>query len=47
MGQAFGGDVVPAQEIMHGKVSEVTHAAAAVSRLALSRFAPRAIIRSP
>ncbi|MGQ0531349.1 MAG: anthranilate synthase component II [Caulobacteraceae bacterium] len=25
MGQAFGGDVVQAQEIMHGKVSEVTH----------------------
>jgi len=25
MGQAFGGDVVGAQEIMHGKVSEVTH----------------------
>lgn len=25
MGQAFGGDVVSAQEIMHGKVSEVTH----------------------
>ena len=25
MGQAFGGDVVRAQEIMHGKVSEVTH----------------------
>lgn len=25
MGHAFGGDVVSAQEIMHGKVSEVTH----------------------
>ncbi|MEZ5971301.1 MAG: aminodeoxychorismate/anthranilate synthase component II [Hyphomonadaceae bacterium] len=25
MGQAYGGDVVSAQEIMHGKVSEVTH----------------------
>jgi anthranilate synthase component 2 len=25
MGQAFGGDVVPAKEIMHGKVSDVTH----------------------
>lgn len=25
MGQAFGGEVVTAQEIMHGKVSEVTH----------------------
>jgi anthranilate synthase component 2 len=25
MGQAFGGDVVGAQEIMHGKVSEVSH----------------------
>jgi anthranilate synthase component 2 len=25
MGQAFGGDVVRAQEIMHGKVSDVTH----------------------
>ncbi len=25
MGHAFGGDVVRAQEIMHGKVSEVTH----------------------
>ncbi|HRP11423.1 MAG TPA: aminodeoxychorismate/anthranilate synthase component II [Terricaulis sp.] len=25
MGQAFGGEVVRAQEIMHGKVSEVTH----------------------
>jgi len=25
MGQAFGGDIVSAQEIMHGKVSEVTH----------------------
>lgn len=25
MGQAFGGDVVSAQEVMHGKVSEVTH----------------------
>jgi anthranilate synthase component 2 len=25
MGQAFGGDVVQAQQIMHGKVSEVTH----------------------
>jgi anthranilate synthase component 2 len=25
MGQAFGGDVVSAQEIMHGKVSDVTH----------------------
>ena len=25
MGQAFGGDVVQAREIMHGKVSDVTH----------------------
>jgi len=25
MGQAFGGEVVQAREIMHGKVSEVTH----------------------
>ena len=25
MGQAFGGDVVPAREIMHGKISDVTH----------------------
>ncbi|MCA8886212.1 MAG: aminodeoxychorismate/anthranilate synthase component II [Hyphomonadaceae bacterium] len=25
MGQAYGGDVVSAREIMHGKVSEVTH----------------------
>ncbi len=25
MGQAFGGEVVSAREIMHGKVSEVTH----------------------
>ncbi|HET9230701.1 MAG TPA: aminodeoxychorismate/anthranilate synthase component II [Vitreimonas sp.] len=25
MGQAFGGDVVQAKQIMHGKVSEVTH----------------------
>ncbi|GAM99380.1 anthranilate synthase [alpha proteobacterium U9-1i] len=25
MGQAFGGDVVSAREIMHGKVSDVTH----------------------
>lgn len=25
MGQAFGGDVVRAQQIMHGKISEVTH----------------------
>lgn len=25
MGQAFGGDVVSAKEIMHGKVSKVTH----------------------
>jgi len=25
IGQAFGGDVVSAQEIMHGKVSDVTH----------------------
>lgn len=25
MGHAFGGDIVGAQEIMHGKVSEVTH----------------------
>jgi anthranilate synthase component 2 len=25
MGQAFGGDVVQAKEIMHGKVSDVTH----------------------
>jgi len=25
MGHAFGGDVVSAKEIMHGKVSEVTH----------------------
>ncbi len=25
MGQAFGGEVVSAQEVMHGKVSDVTH----------------------
>lgn len=25
MGQAFGGDVVPARQIMHGKVSDVSH----------------------
>ena len=25
MGQAFGGEVVRAQEIMHGKISDVTH----------------------
>lgn len=25
MGQAFGGDVVQAKEIMHGKISDVTH----------------------
>jgi len=32
MGQAFGGDVVRAQEIMHGKVSEVTHRGGGVFR---------------
>jgi anthranilate synthase component 2 len=32
MGQAFGGDVVRAQEIMHGKVSDVTHRGAGLFR---------------
>jgi len=32
MGQAFGGDVVRAQAIMHGKVSEVTHRGGGVFR---------------
>jgi anthranilate synthase component 2 len=32
MGQAFGGEVVRAQETMHGKVSEVTHRGAGVFR---------------
>lgn len=32
MGQAFGGDVVRAKEIMHGKVSEVTHHGGGVFR---------------
>lgn len=32
MGQAFGGEVVSAQEIMHGKVSEVTHAGGGLFR---------------
>jgi anthranilate synthase component 2 len=32
MGQAFGGDVVRAQAIMHGKVSDVTHRGGGVFR---------------
>lgn len=32
MGQAFGGDVVRARSIMHGKVSEVTHAGGGLFR---------------
>lgn len=32
MGQAFGGDVVQAKEIMHGKVSDVTHRGGGVFR---------------
>lgn len=32
MGQAFGGDVVSAKEIMHGKVSDVTHRGGGVFR---------------
>jgi anthranilate synthase component 2 len=32
MGQAFGGDVVSAREIMHGKVSELTHKGGGVFR---------------
>jgi anthranilate synthase component 2 len=32
MGQAFGGEVVRAKEIMHGKVSEVTHSGGGVLR---------------
>jgi len=32
MGQAFGGEVVSAQEIMHGKISEVTHRGGGVFR---------------
>lgn len=32
MGQAFGGDVVRAQSIMHGKVSDVTHRGGGVFR---------------
>ena len=32
MGQAFGGDVVSAQEIMHGKVSDVAHRGAGLFR---------------
>ncbi len=32
MGQAFGGDVVSAQSIMHGKVSDVTHHGGGVFR---------------
>jgi anthranilate synthase component 2 len=32
MGQAFGGDVVRAKEIMHGKVSDVTHSGGGVFR---------------
>jgi anthranilate synthase component 2 len=32
MGQAFGGDVVGAKEIMHGKVSDVTHRGGGVFR---------------
>lgn len=32
IGQAFGGNVVSAQEIMHGKISEVTHHGGGVFR---------------
>jgi anthranilate synthase component 2 len=32
MGQAFGGEVVSAREIMHGKVSDVTHTGGALFR---------------
>jgi anthranilate synthase component 2 len=32
MGQAFGGDVVSAKEIMHGKVSDVTHSGGGLFR---------------
>jgi anthranilate synthase component 2 len=32
MGQAFGGEVVRAKEIMHGKVSDVTHTGGGVFR---------------
>jgi anthranilate synthase component 2 len=32
MGQAFGGDVVSAKEIMHGKISDVTHAGGGLFR---------------
>lgn len=32
MGQAFGGEVVQAKEIMHGKVSDVTHSDGGVFR---------------
>lgn len=32
MGQAFGGEVVSAQEIMHGKVSQVTHSGGGLFR---------------
>jgi anthranilate synthase component 2 len=32
MGQAFGGDVVSAKEIMHGKISNVTHAGGGLFR---------------
>lgn len=32
MGQAFGGDVVRAREIMHGKVSDITHRGGGVFR---------------
>jgi anthranilate synthase component 2 len=32
MGQAFGGEVIGAREIMHGKVSEVKHASRGVFR---------------
>jgi len=32
MGQAFGGDVVQAQEIMHGKVSDISHSGGGLFR---------------
>lgn len=32
MGQAFGGEIVQAQEIMHGKVSDITHRGGGVFR---------------
>jgi anthranilate synthase component 2 len=38
MGQAFGGDVVSAREIMHGKVSDVRHSGGGVFRSLPSPF---------